>query len=315
MILSAVHLIINIKNKLVLAQNKDGETVRFEEIKPFARFVRRLKIEDESVYSKCIPLDCRLFFVCKGTGKIEINDTTYQINPQSVLYINSGVCYRILPCSAEYIVINFDFTFRNSDIEIPVPPVLCGQNKDFAVIERCTFEDITCFNDFCIYKNFYSLQNRFETAQQLFCKKLPLQKIKTSIQLSYILTDMAQRFLKKNNDTGNLDIEYIADYISQNYMNAVTNKSLAEIFHFHPNYISSQFRRNTGKPLHRYVIETRILNSVSLIESGKYSLTEIALMCGFNDYNYFSRCFKKYIGVSPHGYFGLEKLDKTKSSS
>nr|MCR4588982.1 helix-turn-helix transcriptional regulator [Lachnospiraceae bacterium] len=34
----------------------------------------------------------------------------------------------------------------------------------------------------------------------------------------------------------------------------------------------------------------------------KYSIKEVCSMCGYSDPNYFSRIFKKYVGVSPSEY-------------
>lgn len=303
LILTALHFIINTQSKYILAQNKDGVDVKFEDIKPFARFIRRLRVDENSFYPDSFPLDCRLFYVSGGRGKIKVENKIYNMEPKSVLYINSGVCYKILPCDcAEFIAVNFDFTFNNFDIEIPVAPVIPEESRSISPIETCAFDDIVCFNNHCFYENFYSLQNKFEKAEEIFAKKLPLQKIKLSFQLGVILADISQKYLKRGENIKSLNIESIVEYISKNYMNSITNESLGKIFHFHPNYISSEFKRTIGKPLHQYVIETRILNSVSFMEEGKYNLNEIAVKSGFNDFNYFSRCFKKYMGIAPSKY-------------
>ena len=42
--------------------------------------------------------------------------------------------------------------------------------------------------------------------------------------------------------------------------------------------------------------------AASLILAGNFTLQEIADMCGYDDYKYFSVEFKKMIGVSPSKY-------------
>ena len=39
-----------------------------------------------------------------------------------------------------------------------------------------------------------------------------------------------------------------------------------------------------------------------LIVTGYYSLSNVAELCGFRDYNHFSHTFKKLEGITPSGY-------------
>ena len=99
----------------------------------------------------------------------------------------------------------------------------------------------------------------------------------------------------------------ILEYIEMNYSKPIDNRFLGELFHFHPNYISAEFKRITGKSLHQFVLETRILNGVSLMESGYDNIKEISELTGFCDSNYFSRYFKKTMGISPINYIKMCK--------
>ena len=48
--------------------------------------------------------------------------------------------------------------------------------------------------------------------------------------------------------------------------------------------------------------EVRINKAIKLIESGEYSITQIAYMVGINDPRYFSKCFKQKMGMTPTEY-------------
>ncbi len=69
-------------------------------------------------------------------------------------------------------------------------------------------------------------------------------------------------------------------------------------------YIRSHFKRLVGKTPVEYLTELRINHAKTLINIYQNSapLIEIALNCGFDDYIYFSRKFKKVVGVSPNAY-------------
>ena len=99
-----------------------------------------------------------------------------------------------------------------------------------------------------------------------------------------------------------LNVENIIEYVQNHYCEELNNTELSKIFHFHSNYINSEFKKHTGKSLHGYMLELRILKSISLIESGFTDISEIAYSCGFGDSNYFSRYFKKKTGISPIKY-------------
>ena len=51
-----------------------------------------------------------------------------------------------------------------------------------------------------------------------------------------------------------------------------------------------------------FIRETRIKRAVQLIDSGEYNFSQIAYMTGFSDPKYFSKCFKKVMGVTPTEY-------------
>ena len=56
-----------------------------------------------------------------------------------------------------------------------------------------------------------------------------------------------------------------------------------------------------------FIREIRIKRAVQLIDSGEYNFSQIAYMTGFSDPKYFSKCFKKVMGVTPTEY--KEKKD------
>lgn len=51
-----------------------------------------------------------------------------------------------------------------------------------------------------------------------------------------------------------------------------------------------------------FIREIRIKRAVQLIDSGEYNFSQVAYMTGFNDPKYFSKCFKKVIGITPSEY-------------
>ncbi len=69
-------------------------------------------------------------------------------------------------------------------------------------------------------------------------------------------------------------------------------------------YIRQQFKKVMGVYPTKFLIKLRIDRARFLIDVyGKtLSLGEISEKCGYTDYVYFSKCFKKIMGVSPSEY-------------
>lgn len=73
-------------------------------------------------------------------------------------------------------------------------------------------------------------------------------------------------------------------------------------------YVRKLFKKETGVTPHDYLLGERMKLAARLIVSGmsnqysRYSVGQIAEMCGFADPLYFSRVFKKYYGCAPSEY-------------
>lgn len=67
-------------------------------------------------------------------------------------------------------------------------------------------------------------------------------------------------------------------------------------------YFRRIFREEYGMSPRRYLIELRMRHAVGLMETGYYSLGEVAALSGYADYSYFTSEFKRHFGASPSQY-------------
>ena len=67
-------------------------------------------------------------------------------------------------------------------------------------------------------------------------------------------------------------------------------------------YVFREFKRATGKSLMAYYNERRIRRAAELVAEGTLSVREIAERLGFDTPNYFSKSFKRIMGVTPSAY-------------
>lgn len=90
----------------------------------------------------------------------------------------------------------------------------------------------------------------------------------------------------------------IQDQIDMNLTLSLTN--LAESVNINPAYVSRSFSRYFDDlSFGEYIRKQRIDKAIQLLESTKYSLTEIAYLTGFSDQSHFTRIFKKQVGQVP----------------
>ena len=101
-------------------------------------------------------------------------------------------------------------------------------------------------------------------------------------------------------DPRNYDyIEFVREYIAENYMGELSLTELAQTAHLSVSYLSSLFRREVGRSFREYLLATRMEKARELAASGEHSLVEISQLVGYRDYAQFSKMYKKYHGVSP----------------
>jgi AraC family transcriptional regulator len=74
---------------------------------------------------------------------------------------------------------------------------------------------------------------------------------------------------------------------------------LSLLLQIHPVTISRYFSKYFGCTLGEYARKIKIEKSIPLIKNGQYTLTEIALECGFFDQSHFTRNFKALTGLLP----------------
>ena len=77
-------------------------------------------------------------------------------------------------------------------------------------------------------------------------------------------------------------------------------------------YLSSVFKKATGVGLFEYVNRYRVEVSKMLLVDTEMNMVEVAGECGFQDQSYFTRVFKKLVGVSPKRYRSFRGNIETK---
>lgn len=104
--------------------------------------------------------------------------------------------------------------------------------------------------------------------------------------------------LKQDRD-GDITVR-LQKYINANFHDpALSLDSVSRAFSYNRKYLSKVFREKTGVKFSQYLKTVRIQHACFLMEQGFSCVKDIAQLCGFEDSMYFSREFKKLMGLCP----------------
>ncbi len=96
-----------------------------------------------------------------------------------------------------------------------------------------------------------------------------------------------------------IDVGKIKAYIETHYAERISLELLAERFHFNKSYIARTFKEVYGVSVGGYMQIVRIGKAKELLRFSLRNIEEVGIASGYEDKNYFSRCFKKIEGCSP----------------
>lgn len=123
----------------------------------------------------------------------------------------------------------------------------------------------------------------------------------TLVELQKQVGDVLQNIAEKINHNRLLRNEGIIEkaqkYVQQNLSGDVSLITVAEMVYVSPNYLSCLFKES-GENFKDYVIRVKMQKAKEMMESEKYTLSQIALALGYKDGRYLSQVYKKYYGKS-----------------
>lgn len=93
-----------------------------------------------------------------------------------------------------------------------------------------------------------------------------------------------------------------AAYMESCFAEDISIERLVDISHYSQRHFIRLFSETYGTPPQKYLTAIRMRHACSMLKDTDMNVTEICVQCGFNDPNYFSRIFKKNMGITPLQY-------------
>ncbi len=137
-----------------------------------------------------------------------------------------------------------------------------------------------------------------------FLKDVGRYETTEEIDLVAIKTfDLFLQAIKRNSNASNsLSIRGIKDYILENYRGNISLEEICDAVFLSPNYASKIFKDDEGMTIMDYVVKVKLEEAKRLLRIPGISVEDIAEKLGYSDPSYFTKVFRRKIGVTPTQY-------------
>ncbi|MFE8697723.1 AraC family transcriptional regulator [Cytobacillus sp. FJAT-53684] len=251
--------------------------------------VEKINGDVEFQFKQQLTLTYLLFIVKGGNGSILIDKHEYKVKKDSFVFCAPEQTFGVFSHSEEIELFLFRFNiFQQTD-----------QNATMSLLK----DENLFINHGVLYKAYSKKHIAFQCEEILtkwFANKM-LNRYHCQISFQALLYDIFMQNFEQ--EEGPLAaIERTKEYMDAHYHEKLTIEELSRMANFSPNYFVDLFKKIYGKCVTEYLTDVKIDMAKKLIAKGGMKLKEVATQIGYDDPFYFSRKFKKEIGVSPTEY-------------
>lgn len=239
----------------------------------------------------------QLFYFTQGNAIVRCNSKKFEVSSNDLVIINSKELHYIENnCDdLELYVIKIDLTFLYSNkLDAIQTQFLTPLSQNLILFKNMIKNDaavLKCVD--LIVAEYLNKKIGFEMAI----------KGQVYILIALLLRKHIEKNCAKNEFQNRREVlqrfREVIDYIDRNFTEQIDLRKLSGIAQISTGYFCRLFKEIAGISAVDYISALRINKAVELIKDSNQNMIEIAMNCGFNDSNYFSRVFKKYQKVSP----------------
>jgi AraC-type DNA-binding domain-containing proteins len=246
-----------------------------------------------------------MIYVYSGEFHQTVNGNNIVMKKGEVCILDTNVLHSIEPTSEDDIIINCIMSKKHLD-DILINR-LSGNDLLSSFFIHAIYQS-NDYNDYMLFKSGAS-----EKLQKLMidvlCEYFDTSPCSSEVINSYmviIFYELLKVFQKQSNNENydllkNTKITDIILYIQNNYKDA-TLASVAEHFHFHPNYLNSIIKKFQGNNFTYVLQEAKLKKAGLLLKSSDLPVVDVARSIGYENTSFFYKKFKEYYDCSPTEY-------------
>lgn len=222
-----------------------------------------------------------ILYFMKGEGTVVLNENKINVKSGDFVVVNSKQIhyfktenfleYRYIILKKEFLK-KYGFPYKEKSIE--------SKFKDTQLSEYFSFFEC-------------------EENNEWFSKKATAFLILIAVNL-YSLHQKEEKEIIKNIIKSKTKIVMgIMDYINENLESNISLETVSFNMGYSKYYICKIFKELTGKTVTEYINSLKCLKASQDLKNGDYTVYEVATKYGYENFSYFSKTFKKYMGTSP----------------
>jgi len=222
-----------------------------------------------------------------GSGTTHINNTSYKFRRGTLTMI-------ITPDSHSY--------------DMDEPSVCCHLSFDNETVQNETLiflinnsKSLHLELDESEIEYYLSLYKMIEKEHTGFGQLSHAHELAVFEALLYFIFRKARSVSPSHRETSD-PIKFAANYINEHFKEDIKLKDISKLVFLSEKHLSRKFKEELDISFSEYVINRRLTYASGLLAGNTFSISNIAIMSGFNSPSYFIKQFRKKYGVSPSEY-------------
>ena len=162
-------------------------------------------------------------------------------------------------------------------------------------------------------EGYAEIKDTFIRALDCFKNKQPFYEMLLKEKLLHILILLfSYGYIRESDDShitseNRRHIKSALEYITDHYSEKLSISEMAQLAGFSENYFMSLFRQYVGMSCIQYVNHYRIQKAAHALEETNKSVSEIAMIHGFDNISYFNLQFRRTFGMTPREFRSKRK--------
>lgn len=225
-------------------------------------------------------------YIVSGCADFYLEQRRIQVAAGDLLIVN---------CNELHTAISVQHPYEGHVIIFDIPEISPElAKKNYIFINHAKADDEVK----CLFERAFQEIALQETGYRALCRGL-VTHLLVALCRNYVkesLPEREQASRKKNLQRLNSVLYYLENHSEL----PLTVQNLAEIACLSEDRFGHLFRECVGMPPLRYLNGLRLRKARKLLQANEHSVTEVARIVGFQDYNHFGRLFRKHYGCTPN---------------
>jgi AraC-type DNA-binding domain-containing proteins len=246
-----------------------------------------------------------LIYVYSGEFHQTVNGHNIIMKKGEVCILDTNVLHSIEPTSEDDIIINCIMSKKHLD------DILLNRLSENDLLSSFFIHSIyqsNDYNDYILFKSGDS-EKLARLMGDVLCEYFGTSHYSNEVINSYmiiIFSELLKVFQRQSNYENydllkNTKITDIILYIQNNCKDA-TLASVAEHFHFHPNYLNSIIKKFQGNNFTFVLQDAKLKKASVLLKNSNLPVIEVARSIGYENTSFFYKIFKNRYGCKPTEY-------------